>query len=150
MAALLYLAASSSFADVTVQPTDCHPTHGCGEAIAAAVQKCNVTTEGFAQMTSCTVILAPGRYRVECPTGNLGQFPYITTPGAVDLSGTSNIIFGALNPLHPVCACKGCTISHVVFLQCTAHSTTLITLLLYPCTNLQFAYLSTTKRRIST
>ena len=40
------------------------------------------------------MVLAPGRYRVECPKYE-GLFPYIATPGAVDLGNTSGVTFGA-------------------------------------------------------
>ena len=103
MAVAAFLLLHSIFADVNVRPTDCDPNHGCGEAIAFAIQKCNATNASPRHMESCAVVLAPGRYRVECPTAKLGQFPYITTPGAVDLSGTSNIVFGAADLSKPVC-----------------------------------------------
>ena len=103
MAVAAFLLLHSVLADVNIRPTDCDPNHGCGEAITLAIKKCNATNANAEDMELCAVVLAPGRYRVECPTANLGQFPYITTPGAVDLSGTSNIVFGAADPSHPVC-----------------------------------------------
>ena len=86
----LAAAASASVSPlvVDVRPADCRAAAGdCRGAIAAAVQRCRGHGRG------CSVLLAPGRYRVRCPAYG-GPCPYIFTPGAVDLSNTTGITFG--------------------------------------------------------
>ena len=96
---LLYTIALMARAQVTVRPSDCNAAGDCRSAIAAAVRACNDT----AVRQSCSVVLAPGRYRVTCPAfpQNGTNYGYVRTPGAVDLSRTHNIIFGAASPDAP-------------------------------------------------
>ena len=79
---------------VDVRPADCSASQGaardpgdCHAVITAAVQRCRAHGPG------CSVRLAPGHYRVRCPS-YVGPYPYIQTPGAVDLSNTTGITFG--------------------------------------------------------
>ena len=46
-------------------------------------------------------MLAPGTYRVACPNTYTGPFGYIFAPGAVDLSNTTGITFGAVSSAAP-------------------------------------------------
>jgi hypothetical protein len=89
-AAATSAAAATAPLVVDVHPADCGgATAGadCHATIAAAVRRCRAHGPG------CSVVLAPGHYRVRCPSYS-GPYPYVYTPGAVDLSNTSGITFG--------------------------------------------------------
>jgi hypothetical protein len=92
--ATLALADTQTRLQVFVSPTDCHGD--CWHALRVAVQRCRQA----GSTAGCDVVLAPGRYRVVCPSF-AGPMPYIRTPGAVDLSNTTGVAFGAASPAAP-------------------------------------------------
>ena len=76
-----------------LSPSSCDAATGdCRVAIAGAVQLCNSSD------APCTVVLAPGRYRVSCPPGSGAP---VRGPPAIDLSGTTALTFGAADALSP-------------------------------------------------
>ena len=98
---LLLTILHSLHAHHSISPSDCDPIHGCGAAIAAAINACKQadfatsSPSSLSTSTSCEIMLQAGaRYRVSCPAYT-GPYAYIFTPGAVDLSNTTNITFGA-------------------------------------------------------
>ena len=46
-------------------------------------------------------MLTPGSYRVACPNTYTGPYGYVYAPGAVDLSNTTGVTFGAASPSAP-------------------------------------------------
>ncbi len=78
---------------VRLGPIDCDSDGDCWGAIHRAISKCH-------GQTPCSILLAPGRYRVVCP-GYTGDYPYIRTPGAVDLSHLSGVTFGGESAANP-------------------------------------------------
>jgi hypothetical protein len=102
LAVLLCWVALTARADVTVRPSDCDAGGDCRSAIVTAVRACNATAPGQPGQP-CSIVLAPGRYRVACPAfpQNGTNYGYVRTPGAVDLSHTRDITFGAASPDAP-------------------------------------------------
>lgn len=97
------VASSPARLTVNVGPKDCSATAGCSAAFKAAVEKCKDGDPA----AGCDVVLEPGRYRVECPKYE-GIYAYINTPGAVDLSNSSGVTFGAADLASPAflgCVC---------------------------------------------
>eukprot|EP01043_Picozoa_sp_COSAG02_P006096 COSAG02_NODE_170_length_31534_cov_33.568498_15_plen_1274_part_00 len=83
---------------VNVAPGDCGvagSSPDCGPVLRTAVEKCR--THG----TGCMIVLAPGSYRVACPNTYKGPYGYVFAPGAVDLSNTTGITFGAVSSAAP-------------------------------------------------
>ena len=89
----LLVLSSSSALRVSVSPSDCAADGDCAAALNGAVQRCRDAGGG-----SCSVVLAPGAYRVVCPAGSGA---YVGGAGAVDLSNTTNLSFGAASVAAP-------------------------------------------------
>jgi hypothetical protein len=119
---------------ITLHPSDCGASAAaaadCHTVIATAIQRCRTFGSG------CSVILTPGHYRVRCPPYK-GPFPYIYTPGAVDLSNTSGLTFGGaagapaneqpqldVDYIHQGCPAVGATDATDVTVQSIVFDTT--------------------------
>jgi hypothetical protein len=87
---------------VPIAPADCGAASSspdCGPALRSAVAQCR--THAHRGGGACRVVLAPGSYRVACPDTYAGPYGYVLAPGAVDLSNTTGITFGAASPAAP-------------------------------------------------
>lgn len=94
---MLFAAAQAQLV-IRFVPSDCGSTldADCRPALAHAIERCRQHGTG-----GCSIVLAPARFRVACPAGTFGDYGYISTPGAVDLSNTTNVSFGAASPEAP-------------------------------------------------
>ena len=95
----LMIPSAAARLDIHVSPSDCVAGE-CSALLAQAVEKCRSSP---LPSDGCNIALAAGRYRVKCPAYPQGamDFAYIQTPGAVDLSRTANLVFGAASAGSP-------------------------------------------------